>query len=164
MTFQSRAAVETATCEYSAVAIAYRCSTDHRCTFVVWDGDVTPDEWRVHNERLFDDPAFPPGPRMLVDLRSAGGAPSITADVLAEMGKRFNDRPDKLAEMTLAIVPNGSWDKARQLFEEEVAVPGLRAMTFTSLPTACVWLGMALEPAQEILDELRTHLREHSAS
>jgi len=141
------------------VGIAYRCSTDHRCTFVVWDGDVTPDEWRAHNDRLFADPAFPPGPRTLVDMRTAGGAPSITDDVLTEIGKRFNDRPDALGGMMLAIVPNGSWDKARRVIEREVSVPGLRGMTFNGLPTACVWLGLPTQPAQDVLDQLRTQLR-----
>ena len=48
---------------------------------------------------------------MLIDLRSAGGAPSITSDVVSEIGQRLNAKT-KTLRMQLAIVPNGAWDKA----------------------------------------------------
>jgi len=41
------------------------------CTFVAWYGNVTPEEWRAHFERLLANPGFPPGRSWLVDARRA---------------------------------------------------------------------------------------------
>ena len=144
------------------MGIAYHCDPDLRCTFVVWNGDVTPDEWRNHVETLFGDEAFPPGPLLLADLRTAGGAAAITADVITEVGARFNAEAETLGEMKLAVVPNGAWDKARQLVDRDISAPGLRAIAFATSSAAFMWLGLNPEDAEPILDELRAKLRSAS--
>jgi hypothetical protein len=64
--------------------------------------------------------------------------------------------------MKLAVVPNGAWDKARQLVDRDVSVPGMRAIVFATSSAALMWLGLNAEDAEPILDELRAKLRTES--
>lgn len=118
------------------MAIAYRCDAAIGCTFIVWDHDVTPEEWRDHNERLLHDPAFPPGPLVLADLSTAGDAARISPEVVAEMGEGWGGRAGRMDPIKVAVVPNGAWDKARQ-FERVVEGSGLTTIVFNDLVTAC---------------------------
>ena len=104
-------------------------------------------------------PRFPPGERWLVDLGTARGAPIITDEVIAEVGERLNAKSDTLNEMRVAIVPNGTWEKARQLVDREVSIPGLRAILFNELSVACAWLGLPPGEIGSILESIRTELR-----
>jgi hypothetical protein len=142
----------------SVVAIAYRCDARVRCTFIVWDGDVTPQQWNRHVERMLGDPAFPPGPLMLADLTTARGAPSITPDVIAEMAGRWSAHAEELGQMRWALVPNEAWDKARR-FETELDASGIHTMVFNEPWSACAWLGLDSDVARSILTELREELR-----
>jgi len=141
------------------VGIAYRLDPRLGCTFVVWDRNVTPDVWRAHFDRMFTDPAFPPGRRCLTDLSTAGEASSITGEIVEEMGKRFNVESEALTLMRLAMIPNGNWEKALQFIDREVSVPGLEAMLFNELSVACVWLGLVVDDVRPILEDMRAGLR-----
>ncbi len=130
---------------------------------MVWDGDVKPEEWHAQYDRMFSDPAFPPGGLMLADLRTAGGAPSIDDDVIEDMGLRWNRQAERLADMRLAIVPNGAWNKARRFIEREVSVRGMRSMVFAEPADACAWLGLDLVVVEPVLAALRDNLRANRA-
>jgi hypothetical protein len=125
---------------------------------VVWDGDVTPEEWERHLERMTADPAFPPGPLFLSDLSSAGAAPSIEADTINEMASRWREHAESLGPLQMAIVPNGAWDKARK-FEGGVSEAIPRIMVFNDPWTACAWLGIDPEKVRRAIAELRAELR-----
>jgi hypothetical protein len=140
------------------VGIGYVCDATLRCTFVVWDGDVTPQEWRDHADRMFADPAFPPGPNVLADF-SAGHAPSITEDTLREIGERWSAQSDTLPQMRLAMVPNAAWDKAKYMVDKEITTQRLRFILFNDLHGACMWLGLAPQQALPIVKDIRTRLR-----
>jgi hypothetical protein len=140
------------------VGIGYACDAVLRCTFVVWDGDVTPQEWRDHADRMFADPTFPPGSNMLGDF-SCGDAPSITEDALREIGERWSAQSGVLPQMRLAIVPNGAWDKAKYMVDKEITTERLRFILFNDLHGACGWLGIAPQQALPILKDIRTRLR-----
>jgi hypothetical protein len=140
------------------VAIAYRCVPELRCTFIVWDGDVTPEQWSDQLERIIADPAFPPGPLVLGDLSTAGGAPSITTDVIDEMARRWVTYAAELGTMQWAIIPDGAWDKARR-FECEVEGSNIHPMVFNEPWSACNWLGVDRDAALSILRDLRAELR-----
>jgi hypothetical protein len=140
------------------VSIAYRCDAGLRCTFVIWEGDVTPRQWSDHVERMLSDPAFPPGPLMLADLSSAGRAPSITPDVIGEMALRWSAGAATLGQMQWALIPNQAWDKARQ-FETDLTAAGVQTMVFNEPWSACNWLGLSSPPVLSILKELRDQLR-----
>jgi hypothetical protein len=141
------------------VGIAGRCDATLRCTFIVWDGDVSPEQWRDQARQRFADPAFPPGPLALADLSTAGGAPSITTDAIREMARLWRDQAPKVGLSKLAVIPNGAWDKARQ-FETDAGGAGLETIIFNSLGTACTWLGLDVDLVRPILDDLRAQLRE----
>lgn len=140
------------------MGITYRLDPRLGCTFVVWDGTVTAEVWRAHFDRIFSDPAFSPGHRYLTDLSTAGEAPSITGEIIEEMGKRFNVEPEAVTLTQLAIIPNGNWEKALQ-FDHEISVPGLQAMLFNEPSVACMWLGLAVNDVRPILEDLRADLR-----
>ncbi|HEY6318327.1 MAG TPA: hypothetical protein VI462_10640 [Acidimicrobiia bacterium] len=93
------------------MGIAYRLDPRLGCTFVVWDRTVTAEVWRAHLDRMFSDPAFPAGRRCLADLSTAGEAPSITGEIIEEMGKRFNVEFEVRTLMRLAMIPNGQLGK-----------------------------------------------------
>jgi hypothetical protein len=126
------------------------------CTFVVWDHDVTADQWHEHVARLLSDPAFPPGPLWLTDLRRAGGAPQIARDFIEDMGIQLNSSDSALRQgiEKVAIVPNGAWDKAIQLVDDELAIPRLRAILFNDLEGAAGWLGLPVDRVNAILNEM----------
>jgi len=140
------------------MGIAYRCVPELRCTFVVWDGDVTPEQWSSHVDRLAADPAFPPGPLLLSDLSSAGTVPSITRATIDEMADRWRETSAAVGTFQCAIVPNEAWDKARQ-FEGELTGSNMRTMVFNEPWSACSWLGLDADVARSIIDELRGELR-----
>ena len=135
------------------MSIAYRCDPQLGCTFVIWDGRVTPEVWRGHFDQLFADPAFPPGRRWLIDLRTAGEVSSITEDVIAEIGKRINLQSERLDQMQVAVIPNGMWEQASQLVDHEISLPGLRSILFNDPSVACGWLGLSVGDVQPISRE-----------
>ena len=140
------------------VGIAYRCDPNLRCTFIVWDGDVTPEQWNDQVDRIVADSAFPPGPVLLADLSTAGGAPSIGSDAIDKMARRWRTHAADLGKMRWAVIPNGAWDRSRR-FELELRAPNIRSMVFNEAWGACAWLGLETDAARTILRNLREHLR-----
>ena len=139
------------------VAITYRCDATLGCTFIVWDRNVTPDQWREQFRQLSADPAFPPGSLMLADLSTAGGAAAITSDVIGEMAVALKARAERMDPVRLAVVPNGAWEKAREL-ERAVAGSGITTIVFNDVLTACTWLGLRVELVNPVLAALRSEL------
>ena len=139
------------------MTIGYRCDAGLGCTFILWDGEVSPGEWRDHFERLTNDPDFPPGALILGDLRTAGGALSIGSDIVKEIAIAWQARAERIGPIKVAIVPNGAWDKAREL-ERAVDGSGITTIVFNNLPTACTWLGVDAASAAAVLEKLHGEL------
>ncbi|MGO9876592.1 MAG: hypothetical protein ACLPVY_22690 [Acidimicrobiia bacterium] len=74
---------------------------------------MTPKEWSDQLDRIIDDPSFPPGPLVLADPSTAGGAPRITTDAIDEMARRRVTYTADVRTMQWAIMPDGASDKAR---------------------------------------------------
>jgi hypothetical protein len=139
-----------------SVGIAYRCDPKHRCTFVVWHGDVTSAEFREHADRMFVDPAFPPGPNLLADLRTtAADAPSVTGPALREIGERWTAKARVLPNLRFALVPNETWDKARRVVEKEIVTATIEFGFFDDVHDAAQWLGVDATAGAAILEKLR---------
>jgi hypothetical protein len=66
----------------------------------------------------------------------------------------MNAVAEHLGEIRMAVIPNGSWHKASRLLDHEVVAQGLTSIQFTSIDTACVWLGLPIEQARTIMDDL----------
>jgi len=141
-----------------AVTIVSRCDIDLGCTFALWHGDVTPQESRDNLARVLADPNFPPGPRWLVDMSTAH-TDLFDLDEMRALGERMNAAAAQLEGIRLAAIPNDSWDKARHVFDEEIEVPGLVAMQFAGIGTACAWLGLQPSAALAVLSQLRDEAR-----
>jgi hypothetical protein len=138
--------------------MAFQCDATLRCTFVVWDADVTPEQWGDHLDRIIGDPLCPPGPLLLADLSTARGAPSITTDVIDEMARRWRAYLTDQGDMRWAIVPDGAWVKARR-FEADVKGSNIHVTVFNEVWSACNWLGLDRDAALPILKDLREQLR-----
>ncbi len=123
----------------------------------MWHDDVTSDEWREHFDAVVADPEYPPGRAILADLSRARGFPSITDSAVAEMASYHNARSESLANMRLAVVPNGGWQKARE-FERELSIPALDVVVFNEVDNACTWLGLEHERVRKILSEMHEQL------
>ena len=52
-----------------------------------------------------------------------------------------------------------NWEKAVQLIDHELSVPGLQGIVFNELSVACTWLGLAVDDVRPILEDLRAGLR-----
>jgi hypothetical protein len=138
------------------MGIAYRCDPTLQCTFVVWHGDVTPDEFRAHADHMFVDPAFPPGPKLLGDLRTtAAQARSVTGPGLREIGERWTAKARVLPNMRFALLPNETWKTARRVVEKQIMTATIEFGFFDEVHDAAQWLGIDSTAAAAILDELR---------
>jgi len=137
------------------MGIAYECDPRLRCTFVVWHGDVTPAEFRAHADRMFVDPAFPPGPNLLADLRStAADAPGVSGTALREIGERWTAKARVLPNMRFALVPNETWRTTRRVVEKEIVTATIEFGYFDDVHGAAQWLGLDATAAAAILDNL----------
>jgi hypothetical protein len=135
------------------VSITYLCDKAVGCTFTRWDGDVTPDEWNDHIDRLIYDPAFPPGLQMLIDLRTAS-TDQITGDVIEQVAERWHNLAAGMPELRAAVVPSEAREKAER-FAELLEASNLRLNIFQQVAAACAWLNIDEDIAKTALQELR---------
>jgi hypothetical protein len=141
------------------MGIGYRCAPQLHCSFVVWDADVTPEQWTANFEKFANDPAFADCPRAIVDLSTAESTASITDELIRDMATRWRDRGPEVGALEWAIVPNGAWGRVRQFEGELESFPGIHTMVFDHPTTASVWLGIDPAQARRILDDIRAVLR-----
>ena len=94
---------------------------------------------------------------MLADLSTAGRAAAITSEVIGEMSVALKERAEHMDPIRLAIVPDGAWEKARQL-ERAVEGSGITTIVFNDMFTASTWLGLSVDRVNSILAELRADL------
>jgi hypothetical protein len=143
------------------VGMAYRCDTSVRCTFIGWDGDVTPEQWNgtVGTDHCGSGVSARTAPGCRSQHR--GWRAEYHDDVVAEMAQRWREHAANLGKMRWAIIPNGASDKARN-FEMELEGSGIRTMVFNDTSVACTWLGLDTNEARTILSGLREALRRTS--
>ena len=135
------------------MSITYVCDAAIGCTFTRWDGEVTPDQWNEHVDRLSGDPAFPPGPRMLIDLRTAS-TELISSTVIEQVAARWQEVAATMPELRAALVPSENRDKAEQ-FIELLRNASLRLGVFHQVSAACEWLDVDKVEAKIALQALR---------
>jgi hypothetical protein len=135
------------------LTITYVCDATIGCTFTRWDGEVTPDEWNDHIDRLIYDPAFPPGLQVLIDLRTAS-TDQINGDVIEQVAERWRNLASGMPELRAAVVPSESREKAER-FAELLEASNLRLNIFQQVAAACAWLNIDEAFAKTALQELR---------
>jgi hypothetical protein len=135
------------------VPITYVCNAALGCTFTRWDGDITPDDWEAYLDRLTADPAFPPGPFMIVDLRGANTT-LITLRDIDGFAARWRGISNGLPDLRVAIVPSEAREQA-EYFAEQVQLPNLRIGIFNQVAAACAWLEVDQDAVKAALQRLR---------
>jgi hypothetical protein len=119
-------------------------------TLVLWNELVTAEEWLAHVSRLCSDPDWPPLRRLqLIDLQTAFLDPSIDERILERGANLYGQHSNKLENLKVAVVAPEAYRKGI-IFESLMSRYEATVITFNSLDTACVWLG--LEPGVIIAD------------
>jgi hypothetical protein len=139
------------------MGIAYRCDTERGLTVTVWDGHVTPDDWRALIAEQDADPAWPT-PYLLGVFETAHGFATFDEAIMAEMLDVYRARARSLPVLKSAVV-------AQRYLEGAATIPSalgdtkVRVITFADLRPACAWLGLDAAQAQRIVDLLRDEIR-----
>ena len=102
------------------MGIAYRLDQELALTLTVFDGKISGAEWRSTIERIFDDPAWPPGPLNLTDLRTAD-ASELTPSDRAEVYAINAAHAHKLVRMKSAAVGGAFFEATREVDRRDCA-------------------------------------------
>jgi hypothetical protein len=137
------------------MSIVSRLDQPLGCTFVVWQGEVTLDEWHATFDSIVTDPKFPPGRKWLADATMANVSRFDLAAV-ASMTARMNDAAELLGGIRMAVIPSGAWSNTSNFFDREVTIQRLTTMQFTGVDTACVWLGLPVADGHKVVEDLRS--------
>ena len=136
------------------MGIQYRCDPDHHSNITVWRGDITPQEWSEHLDRVLSDSCFLACRRFLVDVQGARVDRLTIADVDEQMGRFLAAFPHPGA--TIALVVGNDWDLTKHA--ETLALENNSAIAFNELTTAIGWLGFDLAIARTTVTELRAEI------
>ncbi len=131
-------------------------------TFIVWDGIVTWDDWREHVLRMTGDPAWESTPLFIADLQSVSDTTAINPELIDEITALFGTKVKALGRKRNAVVAKDEFWRAKR-FGELIERFGTTSVTFNSLDTACLYLGLDLAETQQQLEELRADLQAQPA-
>lgn len=140
------------------LGIIHTCDREIGCTFELWDQTVTLEEWLESSARLVANPEWPVNGRQLTDLRTSMDISNIYDSDLDEVSNLFAILGDRIEGMKLAIVSE-SGHRRPGLFADFVSGIGVSASVFPDVKSACDWLGINPDAAENILCNLRTELR-----
>ena len=137
------------------MGVAYRCDHGLGCTFVVFEGALTPESRADAERTLLADAAFPPGPAVLLDIAAVTDTFTFTPAVVSEIAAGWRALAAELGPIKIAMVTSALWKQAHQ-FSLEVEGSGVRVIVFTNGDSAASWLGLDPASARSILQELST--------
>jgi hypothetical protein len=107
----------------------------------VFVGRITEEELFEHQRRLLADPKFPPAPHVFVDLTRASLEASIEDKVLQQFVDGYRPHRNKTEGARVAIVAGKDFEKA-SLYGRLADREKINVIVFTTINTACVWLGV----------------------
>jgi hypothetical protein len=128
-------------------------------TVAVWDGDVSPVEWREHLDGLLREEDLPACRLFIADIRGAADVSSIDDTHIDAMGARFAGAAP--AGSKVAIVASTLFDGA-QTYQSRTEILGVQTAVFVNFASACSWLGVDLETANLAVMRVRKHIRSDS--
>lgn len=120
----------------------------------VWTSRVPHHELIFHERSQLQDSSIHPGAVVLVDARRA----SFETDVnhVHELADEYRRTGEKVQFAKIALlVSNETWDRA-QLYARQATSYGVATIAFSSITTACTWLGLDLQVSQDRLRSLST--------
>ncbi len=140
------------------MSILYRIDEKLGTAFAQWNGVVTAEEFLTHAQHLLSDPAWPPaGWLHLTDVRNTTPDASVDEGAIAKIAHLYGEHP-KIANLKMAIVATDTFRKA-MVFENVLLGYHPSVIVFNSLETACTWLGIDAEHAEQTLAEMRAEAR-----
>lgn len=140
------------------MGIIYSCDRQIGVIFVVWDGEVTWDEWREQIHKLMADPDWPSISRLIADLQTVTNTSTMGSAEVDEAASIFGSRLADMARKRVAVIARDEFGKAN-LFGDLLSHFGVSLVVFNSLDTACLFLGIDLSDTHQRLQELRATLR-----
>ena len=144
------------------MGIAYRIDQERGIIYVVYDRLVTDDDFVAHTNRLMVDPAWPPRLRLhLTDISTQTDPHRMTKSVIRRMAEMWGTQAEQMRGMRIAVVANEAFDNALA-FEQSISRYGPNLIVFNLLPTACAWLGIDVDVAEQTLQAIRAEMREAS--
>ena len=140
------------------VGIAYRSDYALGLTVIVWDGDISIEDWRTHFGQLTGDPSWPIGRIGLLDATSVDMS-ALTHDDIRQVAGAFRSHRPKLAGIKYAIVAGDAAYADALAFQDASGPTGLVTVVFSHLDIACDWLGVSVEDVDPTIDALRVEIR-----
>ncbi len=140
------------------MGIAYRRDPTTDVTITVWDGPVSPDDWRKLVAEQNSDPDWPTAHLLGVFETAHGFSSFDDDDVIDEMIATYKGRADTARVQKSALVTQLQLGRAGDI-PQALRDFGVRVITFGDLRTAAAWLGADLGTTERIVDELRAEIR-----
>lgn len=140
------------------MGIIYSCERQKGVIFIVWDGEVTADDWFHHIHKLLSEPDWLIIPRIIADVQTASDTESIGDKEIEAVAALFSEQAEIVSQKRAAVLANQMFGKAKK-FETQALRFGASLVVFTALDTACTFLSLNLEYTRQALDGLRLKLR-----
>jgi hypothetical protein len=138
------------------VALTYRFLEQDDLLVTVGDGAISAEDLTSFARQQISDPHWPFGKRRLADMRTVISQLQVEdAETAASI---YGDAFPTLRGSRQAIVAAKHWDQA-EAFEDRIDTFGMKTIVFSSLHTACAWLGIDIERTLLVVDDLRRQLR-----
>ena len=119
------------------MGIAYRSDHGLGLTVIVWDGVISPDDWRSHVRQMTGDPSWPVGRLGILDA-SAADVSLLTTDHIRDVATAFGAHRSKLAGIKYAIVVGEAAHAYALAFQQAIGPMGLVTVVFSHCDLACV--------------------------
>lgn len=139
------------------MGIGYRVDVAAGLIVVVADGEVTRDDFHAFAHEQAADPKWHAATRSITDASSAYAQP-VPTETLASFAKMYAEMRSGDRPMMAAIVAGREFEQASK-YGEIRSEDGSRTIAFSSLVTACTWLGVDLGTTGLAIGELRKALR-----
>ena len=124
---------------------------------------MTLDEWLKHIHALKADLNWPHTAGFIVDLQTVSDTSSISDQQVDQTMEAFGvDRPI-VAGKRGALVAQEEFRRANKI-GDLIARFGASSVTFNSLDTACIFLGLNLAETRRRLEQLRAEIRSGSGN
>ncbi len=144
------------------MGIAYRVDIASGLIVVVADGEITRDDFHTFAQRQADDPRWHAATRSITDASSVHAQP-VRTETLASFAKMYAEMRSGDRPMMAAIVAGREFEQASK-YGEIRSDDGSRTIAFSSLVTACTWLGVDLGTTGLAIGELRKEMRAPAAA
>ena len=140
------------------VSIAYEFIERDDLLVVVWDGLVSGADWTEFvDQRMVDNPNWPPGKRAIADILTVDPSSLSVTDVAAVTGV-YRTLARNFTGKRIAIVAAAGWDIAVE-YEQHIDRLGSTTIVFNQIESACGWLGVDARSTREVIRTLRAGLR-----